>query len=270
MLYWIAIISVSEAKIFSVHTMHKKRLRTIDVARQTGVSVNTIHLYEALDYLPPVPRLSNGYRVFTQHHILHVQLVRYAMRCTWVGGKIRQTAFATLKIAAQGNYAEALKEATQLESLVNNEQANAEEALKVLEKWTHHNIYHESEQLYRIGEVAQRLKVTVDELRNWERNGLINVPRAENGYRIYSSPEIDRLLVIRALRRARYSTMSILQLMQHLEQGHTEQLREILDTPPMDDELEQYPTDSWLTTLKNMREAVAGMKTLLVSQVNPP
>src|SRR6266566_4912008 len=62
----------------------------------------------------------------------------------------------------------------------------------------------------QIGQVAHLLGVTIDILRNWDRNGLINVPRdPSNGYRRYGAQEISRLRVIRMLSRSGYSLSQI-------------------------------------------------------------
>ena len=51
--------------------------------------------------------------------------------------------------------------------------------------------------------------------------------------------------VIRTLRRARYSTMSVLRMLLALDAGRTD-LRRALDTPDPDDIV--YITDHWLST----------------------
>lgn len=107
----------------------------------------------------------------------------------------------------------------------------------------------------RIGDVARLLDTTIDRLRNWERNGLLTVPRdPRNGYRLYGAEEIGRLRVIRMLIQSRYSTMSILRMLTHLDAGETEGLKTTLDTPdPGEDVL--YATDRWLTALSRLRES---------------
>ncbi|MEW6243935.1 MAG: MerR family transcriptional regulator [Bacillota bacterium] len=46
------------------------------------------------------------------------------------------------------------------------------------------------------------------------------MPRdAGSGYRVYGDPEIRRLYVIRVLRKARFSLMSIHLMIQHYEMG---------------------------------------------------
>lgn len=81
------------------------------------------------------------------------------------------------------------------------------------------------------------------------------MPRGpRNGYRLYGAEEIGRLRVIRMLIQSRYSTMSILRMLTHLDAGETEGLKTTLDTPdPGEDVL--YATDRWLTALSRLRES---------------
>jgi DNA-binding transcriptional MerR regulator len=100
-----------------------------------------------------------------------------------------------------------------------------------------------------IGQTAEHLDVTADQLRNWDRNGLLDVPRdSETGYRVYGSAELGRLRVIRMLRQSGYSLMAILRMLRQFDAGETSGLREALDTPG-DNEANETVADRWLTTL---------------------
>jgi DNA-binding transcriptional MerR regulator len=80
------------------------------------------------------------------------------------------------------------------------------------------------------------------------------VPRNPlNGYRFYRTREIGRLRVIRTLSQARYSQMSILRMLMRLDQGETEDLRAVLDTPQQDDDI-FFVTDQLLSTLSDLEE----------------
>lgn len=237
--------------------MPRRPLRTSDLARALGLHPNTIRLYEAWGYLPPVPRAPNGYRQFTPYHLDQARLVRLAQRCTWLSGTIRAEGLALIAAGAAHDLDAALDHARQVAALIQAEHAQAEAAVQVLEHWAGG----ESESSagkgnpLRIGAVARLLDVSVDVLRNWERNGLIEVPReARSGYRLYGPAEIDRLRVIRTLRRARYSMMSILRMLLALDAGRTD-LRRALDTPDPDDIV--YVTDHWLTTVSELVDVTA-------------
>lgn len=52
---------------------------------------------------------------------------------------------------------------------------------------------------------------------NWERNGLLEVPRSKNGYRVYGVDEIKLLRVIKTLRQENYSTQSICRMLKKLK-----------------------------------------------------
>jgi DNA-binding transcriptional MerR regulator len=107
---------------------------------------------------------------------------------------------------------------------------------------------------FQITEAATRLGVTVDMLRNWERDGLIDVPRdPENNYRLYGAAEFGRLRVIRMLRQAGYSLMAILRMLLQFDAGRRENLRHALDTPREDEDI-QSVADRLLSTLSEQEE----------------
>jgi DNA-binding transcriptional MerR regulator len=51
-------------------------LRIGAVARQAGVSIDTVRYYERRGILRPARRLPSGYRVFTEHAVARIRLVR--------------------------------------------------------------------------------------------------------------------------------------------------------------------------------------------------
>src|SRR5690606_9598804 len=67
--------------------MPSKFLKTSDIAREIGVHVNTIRLYEEQGYLPPIPRGANGYRQYTAMHLEQARLVHLALAGSYVGDK---------------------------------------------------------------------------------------------------------------------------------------------------------------------------------------
>ena len=234
--------------------MPRDYLRTSEIAQAVRVHPNTVRLYEEWGYLPPVPRTPSGYRQFSPAHLEQMKLIRLAMNFTWMGGEIRHTAYEMIKLGAAGNLGGALETAYSLRVLIQAERAQAEAAADFLEHWAQGSAVDSKARPRRIGEVARLLNLTADRLRNWERNGLIDVPRnLHNGYRFYRTREIGRLRVIRTLCQARYSQMAILRMLNRLDQGQTGDLRQILDTP---DEAEDifYVTDQLLSTLADLEQ----------------
>jgi DNA-binding transcriptional MerR regulator len=121
-----------------------------------------------------------------------------------------------------------------------------------------------------IGDAARHLGTTIDALRNWDRNGLLDVPReAHTGYRLYGPEELGRCRVIRMLLMSGYSMMAILRMLTALDGGEREDLRQALDTPRPDEDV--FTTaDRWLTSLAEVEERahqiIARVEELLAKQ----
>jgi DNA-binding transcriptional MerR regulator len=112
------------------------------------------------------------------------------------------------------------------------------------------------------------LGVTIEMVRNWERNGLICVPRnPENGYRQYGPQELGRLRVIRMLSRAGYSLMAILRMLIRLDAGQTEELRTALDTPRPDEDVFSA-SDRWLSALADQEKRAQAIISHLEAMIN--
>jgi len=229
--------------------MPPRYLRTSDIAKAVGVHPNTVRLYEQWGFLPPIPRSVSGYRLFTEAHLDQMRLARAALHGPWPGRNIKQSALVLVRRAASGDLGGALEQAYSYLALVQAEQAQAEAAAELLERWAHGTAADATVDPLQIGEAARLLGVTTDILRNWERDGLIQVPRnPRNRYRLYSAAEIGRLRVIRMLRRAGYSTMAILRMLLQLDHGKRQDLRQALDTPRPDEDV-YSAADQWLSAL---------------------
>ena len=231
-----------------------RHLYTSEVARQVGVHTNTVRLYEAWGFLPPIPRSPAGYRLFTEAHLDQMRLARSALHGQWPGKNIRESALALVRLSASGDLGAALEHAYHHLALVQAERAQAEAAAQFLERWARGIAAEPGGRPHWIGEAARLLDVTPDMLRNWERNGLLRVPRDPgNGYRLYGPAEIGRLRVIRLLGRAGYSQMAILRMMLHLQEQGSGNLRQVLDTPRPDEDV-YSAADRWLSFLAEQEE----------------
>lgn len=231
----------------------RKYLRTSDIAKRVGVHPNTVRLYEEWGFLPPIPRSRSGYRQFTEKHLAQMQLAWMALHTdSWHSAKTILNQL--VRKAAEGDLGGALELAYRYLSTVRSEYIQAEASVEFLERWAKGQATDSTQMPLRIGEVARLLGVSRDVLRNWERDGLISVPRnPDNGYRLYWAQDIGRLRVLRMLRQAGYSTMAILRMVLALDTGETQKLREALDTPgPAEDVLSA--ADSWLSALKNCEQ----------------
>jgi DNA-binding transcriptional MerR regulator len=245
-------------------------LSTSDLAKAVGVHANTVRRYVDWGLLPPVDRAPNGYRRFTQRHLDCLRLDRLIMGGEYPGRAIHHSGSLIIQSAVKDDWGGALELAYRHLAIVQSEQAQANAAVELLERWAHGSGADVSSNVLRIGEVARLLGVTNDILRNWERNGLLEVPRLpHNAYRIYGSTEISRLRVIRMLVKAGYSLMSILRMLVQLDRGETGALRQILDTPHPDEDV-YMASDRWLSTLvsqeKRAREIIDLVESVIQSR----
>jgi DNA-binding transcriptional MerR regulator len=228
-------------------TGRRRYLRTAEVARAVGVHPNTVRLYETWGFLPEIPRSPSGYRLYTERHIDLMRLARTALHYPYPGGK--GPVLGLVSLAGAGDLDGALALARRYLDQVKTERGRAEAAAELLERWARGDLPAANDRRLRIGAAAQFMGITVDALRNWERNGLIEVPQdPRNRYRYFGSQELNRLLVIRTLRAAGYGTNAILRMLIHLDQWGEGNLRAVLDTPPQDEDV-IYWTDRWLSTL---------------------
>lgn len=225
-----------------------KALKTSDIAKAIGVHVNTVRLYEAQGYLSPVPRTATGYRQYTQLHLEQMRLAHLALQ--WPYSSDKSLVQELVKCAAENDPGMAMELAYEHLIHIRTELTHAEAAVEFLERWAQGQVVDTTTRHLTIGQTAQHLRVTTDQLRNWDRNGLLDVPRdPETGYRLYSAREIGRLRVIRMLRQSGYSTMAILRVLRKFDAGERESLREALDTPDTDEDIETL-ADRWLSTLR--------------------
>jgi len=230
-----------------------RHFRTGDLAKAASVHVNTVRLYEDWGLLPPIPRSHGGHRLYTEAHLTQLHLARAALDGALVG-RIKKAAFAMVQQAAKGDFGGALERSYVILALAQAERAQAEVAASFLERWASGAITERLPHPLKVREVAELLNVSNDVLRNWERNGLIQVPRHSGSrYRLYGATEVSRLRVIRVLRDAGYSTMAILRMVRQLDGDKTANVRQALDTPsPQEDVFSA--TDRWLSSLEMQEE----------------
>lgn len=243
-------------------------LSTSDLARAVGVHPNTVRRYVEWGLLPPVQRAPNGYRLFTQQHLDCLRIAHMIYTAVYPGKAMRLSATQIIQRAVASDWDGALEHSYAHLAFVQAERAQAETAVLLLERWATGTLADAPEQPMQIGQVADVLGISIDMLRNWERNGLITIPRnADNRYRSYGPAEISRLRVIRILSRAGYSQMAILRMLLQLDRGETTNLRHALDTPAPDEDV-YTAADRWLSTLANQEQVARNLIALLEAIIN--
>lgn len=242
-------------------------LKTSDIAKTIGVHTNTVRLYEAKGYLSPIPRSRSGYRLFTPLHLEQMRLAHLALQWPYPGGYPGVTNL--VRCAAEGDLGMAMELAYEYLAQVRMERTRAEAAVEYLERWARGQAMEPTKRTLSIGQAAAHLGVTADQLRNWDRSGLLDVPRdPATGHRRYGASEIGRLRVIRVLRQAGYSLMAILRMLRQFDAGRTEQLRVVLDTPGENEGVETV-ADRWLTTLTEQENRAQAIIRQIARMMNP-
>lgn len=210
--------------------------RTAEVASIIGIHPNTVRLYEELGFIPKPERKSNGYRIFTDFHIEQFKFARLALQVEVLQNGLRKKILQMVKASAAGDSNTALSLTEDYLQQIQQERSNAEEAIRVVKQILSGGVP-ESSHLFRRKEVSEYLGISMDALRNWEMNGLLTVKRKQNGYRVYTDADIQRLIMIRSLRCANYSLEAILRMLRQLSENPDTDIAVILNTPKQDSEI---------------------------------
>lgn len=238
-----------------------KTCHTAEIAALIGVHPNTIRFYEEQGFLSKVPRLKNGYRIYSDHHLLQLRFIRLAFKAEIISDNLRSEVAQIIKTAATGQYEAAISQTNQYRQHIEEEVSKALEAIRMTEGILLGQPENETDSI-TIGrrEAAAQLGITMDVLRDWERNGLITIPRSGNR-RQYGSAEMNCLKIIAILRHAHYSQMSIRRMLVKLEHGNTD-VRTAIDTPS---DIEDIVTaaDRYITSLASALDDTKGMLHLL-------
>ena len=235
---------------------------TSDVAKVIGIHPNTVRMYEEWGLIPLAERKSNGYRIFTDFHIEQLRLARIAFQIEVLQNGLRKKVVEIIKLSAKRDFDKALMFAEEYRSQIQREQRNVEESIGIAKqilsgKSAEHTF------LLKRKEVSDYLDISMDTLRNWERNGLLQIKRKQNGYRSYTSDDIERLKMIRTLRLVNYSLEAILRMLNALEHNPQIDMKQVLNTPQTDSDIVSV-CDRLIVSLKDAEENAEKMITILL------
>lgn len=242
-----------------------RQYKTSQVAAIVGVHPNTVRLYEDCEFISKPQRLSNGYRVFTDLHIAQFQMARTALQVEVLQSGLRKQIIEIIKLAAQCQFDDGIAATQEYINKVKIEKENAEEALAITKDLLSGIDTELTELSMDRRHTAKYLGVTIDTLRNWELNGLLQVKRKENGYRIYTQEDMQRLKIIRSLRCANYSLSSILRMLGAISRNAGTDIRTVIDTPKENEDIVTV-CDKLLTSLdgaeKNARQMLCQLENM--------
>jgi len=248
--------------------------KTAEIAQRIGIHPNTVRLYEELGLIPKPGRETNGYRIFTDFHMEQIKFARTALKVEVLQNGLRKQAIDIIKTSAAKDFDRAIRLTEDYLQQIRAEQENAEEAIAIAERLLSGNQPETGSLCLTRKETAEHLQISMDTLRNWEMNGLLTVKRKQNGYRVYKDEDIRRLKIIRSLRCANYSLAAILRMLCALSGNPQVNIREVIDTPPKDDDIISV-CDRLLTSLQYAERNAQGMLEQLQQikkqfQINPP
>jgi DNA-binding transcriptional MerR regulator len=190
---------------------------TSEIAKLIGIHPNTVMLYEKWGYIPPVPRKSNGYRVFNETHLHQMKLIRLALKSEAIKWYLRFEVKNIIRSAAQVDLRKALELSREYLTHIQNEKNNELKVMKIIQGILNSDSLEEKNISLNRNGAAKLLGVSISVIIYWERDGLLEVPRRKNGYRVYGEDEIKLLRVIKALRQENYSTQCIDRMLKKLK-----------------------------------------------------
>ncbi|MFQ8600492.1 MAG: MerR family transcriptional regulator [Oscillospiraceae bacterium] len=211
-----------------------KTYQTAEVAKLIGIHPNTVRLYEEWGLIPKPERRENGYRVFTEFHIQQIRLARTAYQVEILQNGLRKQITRMVKLSAAGKFDEAIALTESYLQQLRRERLHAQEAIEIAQQILSGKTQKNITAMKR-KEASEYLGVSIDALRNWEMNGLLEVKRKQNGYRIYTDDDIRRLKIIRSLRCANYSLAAILRMLGQVSKNPKADIEAALNTPQPSD-----------------------------------
>ena len=219
-------------------------------------------MYEEWGLIPLAERKSNGYRIFTDFHIEQLRLARVGFQIEVLQNGLRKKVVEIIKLSAKRDFDKALMFAKEYLGQIQREQRNAEESINIAKqilssKSVEHTLF------LKRKEASDYLDISMDTLRNWERNGLLQVKRKQNGYRAYTSDDIEQLKMIRTLRLANYSLEAILRMLNALEHNPQVNIKQVLNTPQADEDIVSI-CDRLIVSLNDAEENAEKMITILL------
>jgi DNA-binding transcriptional MerR regulator len=198
-------------------------LRTIDLARAAGISVQQVRNYEAQSLLPPAARSKSGYRLYTQQHLAALKTAR-----SLVDGYGWQKVPAIMQTLHRGDLSAALALIDIRHAELAGRRLQVEQTLSALHALAAQPVvaqssYRSPSQGVRVGEAARLVGVRVSALHFWEQQGLLQPSRDKSSrYRLYDEQQMQRLRMVVLLREAGYDFKVILSVLDELVAGQPE------------------------------------------------
>ncbi|WP_028563695.1 MerR family DNA-binding transcriptional regulator [Paenibacillus pinihumi] len=184
------------------------------IAEQLNVSTTTLRRYEEQGLIPDVPRTAGHHRIYNHAHLQAFITIRSLL----IGYDI-PVAYDVMRKINRGDITDALWLVNSQLCLTQEEKHRAEEIMGMIRSADfgyYRNVKLNS--TMTIGQAAEIAGVNASAIRHWEKEGLIASERdAQNGYRIFTLPELRKILVISSLRKTIYYIENLKDLLSELE-----------------------------------------------------
>ncbi|MGW7577288.1 MerR family transcriptional regulator [Streptomyces sp. NPDC054765] len=197
-------------------------LRTVDVARKSGYSVQQVRDLERLGVIPAAARAGNGYRSYTPLHVHALRAYRGLVGA--VGAAAARELLARLRTETTAEAVSAVNAVHVRLAREREEALRAQRALEAIQAEAHAaeahaaECEHESDAM-TITELAEALRVRPSTLRFWEQEGLVTPERVTSlRARRYGLPAIRAARIVVALRGAGYGIPAVRETMGSLQQ----------------------------------------------------
>ncbi|MCG8453831.1 MAG: MerR family transcriptional regulator [Spirochaetales bacterium] len=239
-------------------------------AEKTQIHPSVLRWYEQQGFISSPERTQGGHRRYSQKQVYEAIIAQKAMTIGWMGGVLRQSALELVRNTALGDLCSSLEGIDFLLKRMALEIALAEDALAAIAAWREGDgwLTHASSKLITISQAATLTGTTADQIRNWERNALMILPRnPQNGYRMFGDEDLSRIKVLRYCRLAGYSITALRRLMQTVDAQSSlplSSLRQVANERSSDEEgFEAFPTDQWLHSLTFYQAELSQIPSLL-------
>ena len=191
-------------------------LRTVDVARRAGCSVQQVRNLEHEGVLPPATRGGTGYRTYTDVHVQSA--LAYRALASGVGPTEAKT---IMRAGQRPALADCLALIDAAHARLHRERREVEAARLAVAAISVEPIDDvRSADAMTISELAGAIDVRTSALRHWEAEGLIVPGRSrDGGARTYTPADVRDARIVHQLRQAGYRIATLRDLMPQLRQG---------------------------------------------------
>lgn len=192
-------------------------LRTVDVARESGYSLQQVRDLERLGVIPPAARSSNGYRSYTSAHVHALRAYRGLAGA--VGPVAARQMLAELRTETIAATASAISAVHVRLARERDEALRAQRALRAIQDETNTPEFEQESDAMTITQLAAALDVRPSTLRFWEQEGLV-IPERVTSLRArrYGLSAIRAARIVVALRGTGYGIPAVRDIMVSLRQ----------------------------------------------------